>query len=103
MFGYPWETYEEALNTLNLVKYLLIKGYAKTAQASVLTPFPRTPLYKQYPTIQLDYDANKLCKRIYECGYYPEFWFNKIRDIHNVDDLKYLWRAIKKGLYESRS
>ncbi len=98
MFGFPNETYKDALKTLNLVKWLLVKGYAKTAQASVLTPFPRTPLYKQYPTIQVDYDANKLCKRIYECGWYPEFWIRKLCSIRNMNDVRYLWKSIRKAL-----
>ena len=100
MFGFPNEDYEDALKTLNLVKYLLIKGYAKTAQATVLTPYPRTPLYKQYPTISVDYDANKLCKRIYECGYFPEFWVHKALEIRNLNDIRYVWKSVKKAIQQ---
>jgi anaerobic magnesium-protoporphyrin IX monomethyl ester cyclase len=88
MFGYPWETDEDAIRTLRLVHYLLKKGYAKTAQASFYTTGGE----------QGNKSHRKYVKRIYEVAYSPTFWFNKLRDIHNVDDLKYLWRAIKKGV-----
>ncbi|MFQ5906767.1 MAG: B12-binding domain-containing radical SAM protein, partial [bacterium] len=38
MFGYPWETYQDALNTLNLGRQLLKKGWAYTVQATVVIP-----------------------------------------------------------------
>jgi len=97
MFGFPNEDYKDALKTLNLVHYLLRKGYAKTAQASILTPFPDTPLYKEYPEIKVDYDCKRLCKRIYNVGYNPEFWFHRIIAIRNMADLRYLCRGIKKA------
>ena len=40
MFAYPWETYEEALNTLNSGRWLLKKGYAWTVQATVVITYP---------------------------------------------------------------
>lgn len=98
MVGFPWESYQDALKTLRLVHYLLRKGYAKTAQASILTPFPDTPLYKEYPEINVDYDCKRLCRQIYNVGYHPEFWVRKIIAIRNMADLQYLWRSIKKGV-----
>ena len=89
MFGYPWETDRDAVNTLHLVRYLLRKGYAKTAQASLYNP----------GSGELgNISHRKYVKGIYKAGFYPEFWFNQIKDIRNKDDLKYLWRKIKAGL-----
>jgi radical SAM superfamily enzyme YgiQ (UPF0313 family) len=88
MFGFPWETDKDALNTLRLVHYLLRKGYAKTAQASFDQP-PQGPNKPEH---------HKFVRKIYNAAYSPEFWFNKIKDIKNVDDLKYIWLGIKKGL-----
>jgi len=47
MFGYPWETYEDALNTLKLGRWLLKKGYAYTMQATMVVPYPGTQLFQE--------------------------------------------------------
>lgn len=91
MFGYNWESEEDAYRTLEMVYFLLKKGYAKTAQASFYTP-------RDEKTNQQTH--KKFIKRIYNVAFSPEFWFNKIKDIKDKDDLKYLWRMIKVGLYE---
>ena len=88
MFGYPWETDQDALHTLKLVWWLLKKGYAKTAQASFYNP----------PDHKNNEEHRKYVNRIYEIWKSPQFWFNKIKDIKNIDDLKYLWRGIKVAL-----
>lgn len=90
MFGYPWETDKEAINTLKLIHYLLRKGFAKTAQASFYTP------PKEYE--KGNEKHRRYVNQIYNVAIYPEFWFNKLREINNLDDLKYLWLQIKKGL-----
>ena len=87
IFGYPWETDKDAVNTLRLVHWLLRKGYAKTAQAS----------FYDVPEGGKE-EHRKYVNRIYQAGFYPDFWFNKLRDIKNADDLKYLWRGIKEGV-----
>jgi len=88
MFGYPWETDEYSIETLKLVHWLLRKGYAKTAQASFYTVKGETANASQ----------RKYVDQIYRAAFYPDFWFNKLRDIRNVDDIKYLWRSIKEGV-----
>jgi len=84
MFGIPGETEEDALRTLYLVQMLLRKGYAKTAQAS---------LYN-VPGVQNE-NYQKYVPMIYRAAYYPDFWINKLKDIRNIDDVKYIWRGIK--------
>jgi len=88
IFGIPGETDSDAIKTLKLVHYLLRKGYAKTAQAS----------FYQVPGETGNETHRKFIKRIYEAAYSPQFWFNQIKDIKNIADLKYLWRKIKAGL-----
>ena len=85
MFGYPWETDSDAVATLRLVWWLLKKGYAKTAQASLYSPTGNSK-------------HHKYCKQIYGISLSPQFWYNKLRNIHNIDDLKYLWRQMKAGI-----
>lgn len=92
MFGYPWETDEDAIRTLKLVWYLLKKGYAKTAQASLYDP----------PDGRRNETHAKYVPQIYNVWKSPVFWFNKIKDIKNKDDLKYLWKQIKSGIRRGR-
>jgi radical SAM superfamily enzyme YgiQ (UPF0313 family) len=85
MFGYPWETDAEAIETLKLARWLLRKGYAKTAQASFYTP----------PNGLNNENHRKYVRRIYGAGLYPDFWLNRLGKINNIDELKYLWKGIK--------
>jgi CRISPR/Cas system-associated protein endoribonuclease Cas2 len=85
MFGYPWETEQDAKRTLQLCHYLLRKGYLQTAQASLYCPqgVPGNEAHK------------KFVKKIYNVGYDPRFWFSRIRSLHEIEDIKYLLRGIK--------
>jgi len=47
MVGYPWETKGEAQNTLNFAKEMFKKGLADTLQATIVTPYPGTPLFAE--------------------------------------------------------
>lgn len=85
MFGYPWESHDEEMNTVNFVKRMLRKGYVKTAQASVYSP-PRTqpdPQSKGHRYIPMIYDAYRS----------PEFWYHKLKDIRCWEDFTYILRG----------
>jgi len=45
--GYPWENKEDALRTFELAKELMQRGKADLLQATVLVPYPGTPLWKE--------------------------------------------------------
>ncbi len=117
MFGYPWETYEDALKTLKLGKWLLKKGYAYTMQATVVIPYPGTPLFEEcrengwLKTLDWDsYDMKQpvmrapfsdakvmeLPQKMYEVSFDPEFIFRRAFSIRDADDFKYAVRAAKK-------
>ena len=101
MFGYPWESHDEEMNTVRFVQRMLKKGYAKTAQASVYSP-PRTipdPNSKGHKYIPMIYDTYKS----------PEFWYHKIKDIKCWEDFTYIIRGGRlvieeklRKLYEHR-
>lgn len=61
MFGYPWETLEDAMRTVELGRFLLKKGYASTLQATWCVPYPGTPLsnelHKKHELLTEDWDA----------------------------------------------
>jgi len=117
MFGYPWETYEDALKTLQLGRRLLKKGYAYTMQATVAIPYPGTPLFEEckqkkllntidwddyamkQPVMQTkipDEKIMELVQGMYKVSFQPEFILRKIFSLKDVDDLKYYLRAAKK-------
>ncbi len=117
MFGYPWETYEEAQNTLRLGKYLLKKGYAYTMQATVVIPYPNTPLFRdckeedllstldwnqfdmKKPVMKVPFKPEKLLELVqgmYSVSFSPEFIIRKILSIRDIYDVKYFWRAFLK-------
>ena len=89
IIGFPWENYKDTMRTINLIKYLLIKGYANTAQMSFYVPPKGQELgndeYRKYVT------------KFYEVGFNPLFWYNKIINIKSIEDLHYLIRGIQKG------
>lgn len=47
MVGYPWEGEKEINKTITLVKNLFKKGLVNTMQATVVIPYPGTPLFKK--------------------------------------------------------
>ncbi len=117
MFGYPWETEEDAINTLNLGKYLLIKNYAYTMQATVVIPYPGTPLFEdcrknnwlitedwehfdmREPVMKTPMGNERLMKLVqglYSVSFNPEFIIRKLLSIRDWQDVTYFWRAGKK-------
>jgi radical SAM superfamily enzyme YgiQ (UPF0313 family) len=117
MFGYPWETYEDALKTLRLGRWLLNKGYAYTMQATMVVPYPGTFLFEEckkkgwLKTLDWDdYDMKRpvmsspvpddnimeLVQGMYKISFQPEFIFRKIFSLKDMDDLRYSLRATKK-------
>jgi radical SAM superfamily enzyme YgiQ (UPF0313 family) len=117
MFGYPWENYDDALNTIRLGKWLLKKGYAYTMQATIVIPYPGTPLFAECRENgllrSLDWDCydmkqpvmksaiadNKMVRLVrgmYGVSFSPEFIFRKAFGLRDVDDWKYALRAGRK-------
>ena len=87
MFGYEWESHEDAMRTVNFIHRMLKNGYVKTAQASVYSP-PRT---KPDP----DSLGHKYVPMIYDAYKSPAFWYHKIKDIRCIEDVTYLMRGAR--------
>jgi len=119
MFGYTWETYKDADNTLRLGKWLLKKGYAWTMQATVVIPYPGTALFEEarhkgwLKTTDWDnYDMKQpimrsaipddkimeLVQGMYKVSFQPQFILRKIFSLRDTDDFKYSLRAARKVL-----
>jgi anaerobic magnesium-protoporphyrin IX monomethyl ester cyclase len=114
MFGYPWETYEDALKTLEMGGELLKKGHAYTVQATVVIPYPGTPLFEECrrngwlrTTDWERYDMKEpvmatpmepaqvmaLVQGIYRVAFEPQFLLRKLASIRDWDDVRYFARA----------
>ena len=117
MFGYPWETYAEAKRTYDMVRWLLLKDWAFSAQATICIPYPGTELWdecKEHDWLTSedwsDYDMSraimkvpypekelfKLQKGIYNIAYHPKFIYNKLKAVRNIEDFKYYMRIGRK-------
>jgi len=110
MFGYPWETFEDAKKTLELGKYLLRKDIVSTMQATNLVPYPGTPLFEYCKQNNLlktldweDYDMSKLvmkaplsdeevakmARSLYKMAFNHELLFRKVLKIRSINDIKF--------------
>ena len=119
MVGYPWETKGDVLKTLDLARELMVKGYAEMLQATVIVPYPGTPLYKESlenkwfrfdPEEYERYDMTepvlntpdmepeeiiKMCQDIYKVFLSPFYVVRHLLSIRSIEDLKYVLRGAK--------
>ncbi len=117
MVGYPWESKEQAQKTLNLAKWLMKKGYAEMLQATVVVPYPGTPLYdqvkenNQFSCSPDDYEKfdmrgsiiktpdmtseeiTSMCNGVYRSFLTPAFIVRQT--LKNIGDINYLLRGAK--------
>jgi len=121
MLGYPWETEEMAKNTIGLAKKLFKKGYVDTMQATIVIPYPGTPLYKEciekdwLQVDALDYEAFdmrapvmkvpftnerllELTQELYSSFFGPGYILRKVLSIRSLDDIKFLFFSAWKLL-----
>ena len=117
MIGYPWESRMEAQQTINLAKKLFQRGYVDTLQATVVIPYPGTPLYNYCRDNELlnftDYDrfdqreqvmkselstddVKKLTQELYKAWMNPQFIWRKLTSIRSKDDVRYIVKSAGK-------
>jgi anaerobic magnesium-protoporphyrin IX monomethyl ester cyclase len=119
MVGYPWETKEDAYETLKLARYLMHNGLAHHLQATVVMPYPGTPLfelcqrngwirfdetdYDRYDmtepvcvlTDMTETEVVQMAGQFYKLFLHPKFLMNQLRDLRSVEDLDYMTRGAK--------
>lgn len=117
MFGYPWETREDAWRTLQLGKLLFQSGWAHTLQATIIVPYPGTRLFEEarekgwLKTIDWDdYDMDEpvlscpvseselkeMRKEVYRMYFSPSHVFWRVIRIRSIDDIEFLVRGVRK-------
>lgn len=116
MVGYPWETKEDAQRSVDLAKYLFSKGWADTLQATIVIPYPGTPLYDEckandwlltedwdrydmrepvMKTPMTGEDIKKLTQDLYKVFFTPQYVFRKVFSIRSTADLVFIKRGLK--------
>lgn len=119
MVGYPWETREDAYETLKLAQELMNKGLAHHLQATVIMPYPGTPLFdlcQQHGWIRFDensyerYDMTEpvcvltdmeqeevvqLAGQFYKLFLNPTFFTRQLMSVRSPEDLDYIARGAK--------
>jgi anaerobic magnesium-protoporphyrin IX monomethyl ester cyclase len=114
MVGYPWESEVEALGTINLTKSLFQKGFIDTLQATVVMPYPGTPLFAEckrkgwlrtedwdeydmrIPIMKCPISDQRLLEitqGIYTSFLTPQYVARKLASIRSWDDVKFWTRA----------
>lgn len=118
MIGYPWETKKEAQKTLNFAKRLFEKGLADTLQATIVIPYPGTPLFDQakkndwlktkdwdkydmrqpiLKTEMTDEEIKEMVQGLYKSIFSPQFVFRKTKEaFSDWDTFKYYLRLAAK-------
>ena len=117
MLGYPWESYKDAQRTIAIAKYAFKKGYYETMQATIVIPYPATPLWKECrekgwlltenyddydmrsPVMKIPFSRQKLLELeqdLYSCFMTPQYITRKVLGIRSVHDFMYLFYMGKK-------
>lgn len=117
MLGYPWESYEDAKRTIEVAKYCFKKGYFNTMQATIVIPYPVTPLFKECKEKNWlltenydDFDMRRavmktpfpvekiyeLEQELYSSFMTPQYIIRKVLSIRSPHDFMYLFYMGKK-------
>ncbi len=118
MVGYPWETRDDARRTLDLAGELMSRGYAEMLQATVVVPYPGTPLFREAlqrgwfrfdPREYERYDMTEpvlttpdmepaevmaMCQGVYRSFLRPRFIARQLVRVRSVEDLDYVKRGV---------
>lgn len=119
MVGYPWESKQDAQETIAFAQKMFTEGIIDTLQATIVVPYPGTPLFAEaeqnnwLTTLNWDnYDMKQsvwkspvsnedvlnFTQGLYRAALSPKFLLRKISKIRSLDDVKFLIRAGKKLL-----
>jgi anaerobic magnesium-protoporphyrin IX monomethyl ester cyclase len=114
MMGYPWESLEDAERTVKLARDMFNKGYVDTLQATIVMPYPGTPLFKECidngwlvtddwdrfdmrePIMKSplsEDDTKALTRELYKAFMTPRFFLKKLMQIRKPADIAFFWRA----------
>ena len=118
MIGYPWETRADAQKTLDFARRMFKEGHADTLQATIITPYPGTPLFAEakekgwlktldwerydmrepiLKTEMSDEEIKGLVQGLYKSILTPQFIFRKLKEaLTDWDMFRYYLRMTFK-------
>ena len=117
MVGYPWEKKEDATKTINFAKKMLTNGFLDSLQATIVVPYPGTPLFYEakennwlisenwddydmkqsvWKSPVTNQDVLQFTQGLYKAAISPAFIARKFLSIRNLDDIKFMMRAGSK-------
>jgi len=115
MMGYPWETRIDAMRTVKLAQDIFRKGWADTLQATIVIPYPGTPLHRECKEkgwlVTEDWDRydmrelimkcpmtvqeiKELTQELYRVFLTPGYIMRRLLSIRGVDDLRFIKRGV---------
>jgi anaerobic magnesium-protoporphyrin IX monomethyl ester cyclase len=116
MMGYPWETKSDALQTVKLAQDIFKKGWADTLQATIVIPYPGTPLFRECkekgwletedwdrydmrePVMKCpltEQEIKELTQELYKVFLTPGYITRRLLSIRTIDDLKFIGKGVK--------
>ncbi|MEI7640256.1 MAG: radical SAM protein [bacterium] len=120
MTGYPWETEKDVEKTYETAKELMLykTRFGDSLQASIVMPYPGTPLYreaqnegwlteagKDYEKMDMTHDILKSkvdnavwCKKMWALHKQPLFLIKSFLSLRTIRDVKMAFRGIKSLL-----
>lgn len=117
MVGYPWENEKDVIRTYETVKELMLykTHFGDSLQASIIIPYPGTPLYKEaqknewltdeafdYENFDMEHnilksqiDTTYWCRKIWKIHTNPVFLVKSLFTIKSIRDIDIAFRGIK--------
>lgn len=116
MMGYPWETKADARKTVKLAQDIFKKGWADTLQATIVIPYPGTPLFRECkengwlmtedwdkfdmrePAMKCpmtEQEIKELMQELYKVFLTPGYVMRRLLSIRSIDDLKFIGKGVK--------
>ena len=116
MMGYPWETKEDAMNTVILAQEIFNKGWADTLQATIVIPYPGTPLFRECkengwlntedwdkfdmrePVMKCpmtEQEIKEMMQELYKVFITPNYILRRFLSIRNFDDMRFIGKGVK--------
>ncbi|MBN1897574.1 MAG: radical SAM protein [Spirochaetes bacterium] len=115
MVGYPWETENDALQTYNFTKEIMLykTHFGDSLQSSIVVPYPGTPLYRQalknkwfivdpekyenfdmaHQILKTSINTVKWCKKMWRIHLHPLFIIKSIFTLRKWKDIKLAFRG----------